>query len=335
MSKSLHQFERTDKTAKFPFLVLAVSVLITVGISYIFYESSKNKDSLRFNNEVNRLQTTIENKINLYIALLKGGRGFIESNPVINRETFVEYVESLDLGKNYTGVQGIGYAKNVLPVDRAALTGKMISEGYTDFQIFPAAEKDSYQVALYLEPLNERNRKTVGYDLSSELRRRETLERARDSGEAASSSKILLTTEEKPDSQTGFLICLPIYQGGKLPASAEERRKYISGYIYSPFQSKDFLNEVQHGDSASDILVKIYDGEPNAENLLIQTADDQNRTFQNQIEENHAAEKEIVVAGRKWIVQYHSLPRFAAQSSLGWSPLIFIIGIVFSFSTLR
>jgi signal transduction histidine kinase len=43
------------------------------------------------------------------------------------------------------------------------------------------------------------------------------------------------------------------------------------------------------------------------------------------------AQKEIEVAGRKWIVEYTSLPEFAAQSSIGWLPLIFIIGMVFSF----
>ncbi|HLM60749.1 MAG TPA: hypothetical protein VK308_08095, partial [Pyrinomonadaceae bacterium] len=65
---------------------MAVSILLTVGITYIFYQSAKSKDSIRFTNEVNRLHLEIENKINLYIALLKGGRGFIESNQAITRE---------------------------------------------------------------------------------------------------------------------------------------------------------------------------------------------------------------------------------------------------------
>jgi signal transduction histidine kinase len=77
--------------------------------------------------------------------------------------------------------------------------------------------------------------------------------------------------------------------------------------------------------------LKIYDGEVASENLLTQTAGGQNRTSQNQVEENHVAQRDLNVAGRKWIVQYVSLPEFAAQSSLGWSPLIFIIGTIFSF----
>jgi signal transduction histidine kinase len=327
----LQKFERSDKIAKFPFLVLAVSILITIGISYIFYQSSRNKNSIRFSNEVNRLQLSIENKINLYIALLKGGRGFIESNRAITRQTFAEYVKSLDLGKNYTGVQGIGYVKVVGGGERAALFEKMRSESYTDFQIFPASEKDSYYVTAYLEPSDERNQKVVGFDMSSEAGRREALERARDSGEAATSAGLTSLQMNENDGGSEFIICLPIYKDGKMPASLTERRENIVGFIYSPFRADDFLNEIQNVKIASDISLRIYDGEPNAENLLAQSADQQPVTFHSQIEENLRAQKEIEVAGRKWIVEYASLPEFAAQSSIGWLPLIFIIGMVFSF----
>ncbi len=332
MSPTLQKFERNDKTAKFPFLVLAVSIILTLGITYLFYQSARTKDSIRFNNEVSRLQLTIENKINLYVALLKGGRGFIESNRSITRKNFAEYVKSLDLSRNYAGVQGIGYTQVVAAGERAALTEKMKAEGYENFQIFPAAEKDSYQVIVYLEPLNERNRKVVGFDMSSEANRREALDRARDSGEAASSAKVVLLQEDEINAQPGFLIYLPIYQNSKLPASVEERNRQLTGYIYSPFRANDFLREVQNGKATSDVLLKIFDGEPDDKNLLAQNSDSQTVGFQTQLEESFTAQREINVAGRQWIVQFRSLPAFAAQSSLGWSPLIFIIGILFSFA---
>ena len=39
----------------------------------------------------------------------------------------------------------------------------------------------------------------------------------------------------------------------------------------------------------------------------------------------------IGVGGRKWLVTYTSLSSFSTQSSLGWTPLIFLTGICFSF----
>ena len=330
MPKFWDKFDEGNKIARFPFLVLAVSILLTVGITYNFYQSAKTKDSIRFNTEVNRIQSAIEGKINLYIALLKGGRGFVESNREITRQDFADYVKSLELEKNYTGLQGIGYAKVISDVERAGLIEKMKSEGYTDFKIFPEIEKQSYQVITYLEPFDERNRKAIGFDMSSDPRRREASDRARDTGEAASSAKVKLIQESEIDTQAGFLIYLPIYKTDGLSNAIEERRKNITGFIYSPFRATTFLNEIQNGNSA-DIALRIYDGEPNAENLLAQTADIQNTASVNQIEESYAARNEINIAGRKWVVEYNSSPAFSAQSSIGWTPLIFIIGTIFSF----
>lgn len=327
--KVLQRFER-NSSAKLPFLILAVSIIFTLGITYIFYQSAKAKDSIRFNNEVRRLEQTIENKINLYVALLEGGRGFIESNRQITGENFAEYVSSLNLDKNYSGVQGIGYAEVVPAAGRKKLIEKMRADGYENFDIFPAAEKDSSPVILYLEPQNEYNRQAVGFDMSSETGRREVLNRARDSGEALSSGKITLTGGGEP--QTGFLICLPIYKNGEIPASIEERARQLTGYIYSPFHARDFLKEVQSGNSASDILLTIFDGEASENNLLARNAEAQAAGLRSQLEESYTAQKEIDVAGRKWIVQFNSQPAFATQSSLGWSPLIFIIGILGSFA---
>ncbi len=312
-------------------MVLAVCILLTVGATYSFYQSARNKDLIRFSNEVNRIQLAVENKINLYVALLKGGRGFVESNREVNRENFSEYVKSLELEKNYSGVQGIGFTKIISAEERKDFVEKMKSEGYVEFNIFPAAEKNSYQIVTYLEPFNQSNQKSIGFDMSGESNRSKALDRARDLGDAASSAKVNLIQEKEGFSETGFLIFLPIYKNGKLPLSIEDRKKNIIGYIYSPFRANDFLNEIQNDKSASDIKLKIYDGEVGTENLLAKTADPQKLIDANEIEEKYTAQTNLNVAGRKWIIQYDSAPSFTAQSSLGWIPFIFIIGAILSF----
>ncbi|MDQ3712442.1 MAG: CHASE domain-containing protein [Acidobacteriota bacterium] len=267
----------------------------------------------------------------MYVALLKGGRGFVESNREVNRENFSEYVKSLELEKNYSGVQGIGFTKIISAEERKDFVEKMKSEGYVEFNIFPAAEKNSYQIVTYLEPFNQSNQKSIGFDMSGESNRSKALDRARDLGDAASSAKVNLIQEKEGFSETGFLIFLPIYKNGKLPLSIEDRKKNIIGYIYSPFRANDFLNEIQNDKSASDIKLKIYDGEVGTENLLAKTADPQKLIDANEIEEKYTAQTNLNVAGRKWIIQYDSAPSFTAQSSLGWIPFIFIIGAILSF----
>ena len=329
MPKSLNIIKDSSQTASFPYLVLAVSLILTIGATYYFHQGAKNKDKIRFNNEINRLQLTIENKINLYIALLKGGRGFIESNQNINRQNFAEYVESLEMRKNYTGAQGIGYTQVVSAAEREAFIKTMKSEGYADFNIFPYSEKAQYQVVTYLEPFDERNRKFIGFDISTEKNWIDASSRAADSGAAAASAKISLMQEDGVEAQPGFLIYLPIYKKGVSPGS-QDQRKNVLGYIYSPFRADNFLKEIQNDLSVSDILIKVYDGEVNDENLLMQTAESRAVKSISQTDEDYTAQKELDVTGKTWIVQFESSPAFIAQSSVSWTPLILIVGAIFS-----
>jgi signal transduction histidine kinase len=327
---SLNKIKASSQTASFPYLVLAVSLLLTIGITYNFYQSAKNKDKIRFNNEISRLQSAIENKINLYIALLKGGRGFIESNQNITRRNFAEYVESLEMRKNYTGAQGIGYTQIVPAAERNAFIEKMKAEGYADFNIFPFSEKADYKVVTYLEPFDERNRKFIGFDISTEKNWMDASSRAAASGSAAASAKISLMQEDGVEAQPGFLIYLPIYKKGST-TSDEDRKKNVTSYIYSPFRADRFLNEIQNNQSASDIFIKVYDGEANEENLLMQTGGDRAPLkIADRIDEQYAAEKELNVTGKNWIVRFESSPAFTAQSSVSWTPIILVIGVIFS-----
>ena len=328
MPKSLSNLKDTSKTASFPYLVLAVSLLLTVVVTYNFYQNAKNKDKVRFDGETSRLHSTIESKINLYIALLKGGRGFIESNRKINRENFAEYVESLELEKNYTGVQGIGYVQTIAFGERAAFIQQIKSEGYADFEIYPVLEKKEYRVVTYLEPLNAHNRKIIGFDVASDKNWNDAVDRAAASGEAAASGKVTLPPEDGVEAQAGFLVYLPVYKN--TGASVNAKNRAVSGYIYSPFRADDFLSKVQNNQPATDISIKIYDGTVDKADLLAETADRKTEVGSDQSYGRYSARRELSVAGKKWIIQFDSLPAFTTQSSVGWTLIILVTGVVLS-----
>ena len=321
---------RRVEVLKLPYLVLATLILSTVGVTYLYYQSARGKDSIRFNNEVTRVQTALETKIGLYIALLRSGRGYIESRSDLTNEGFSNFVKSLELEKNYVGVQGIGYSLVIQPEEREEFAARMKTAGYPNFKIFPDGERQSYQAIIYLEPDNPRNKAAIGYDMSTETARREAIERAKDTGEAAATGKVVLVQETDSQKQAGFLIYMPIYKG-IIPKTVEERRNNIQGYVYSPFRAGNFLNEIQQVTNTGGIGVTIYDAEINPENVMAQTSSQSDGFFAPQIGEDFTARNEMDVAGRRWIVEYNSLPSFADQSSVNWAPLIFLSGIAFSF----
>jgi Signal transduction histidine kinase len=310
---------------KLPYFVLAVSLLISIGVTYIFYNSSQAKDRARFEQDVVHLDTTINSKIRTHIAILKSGRGFVETVGEINREKFRLYISSLDIKRNYSAAQGVGYAKRILSYEGEALAQRMEAEGYTNFKIFPQASKYEYITVLYLEPLDERNRRAIGFDMSSEPNRRAALELARDTGEAVATGKVFLVQEDEEDRQPGFLIYMPVYKGDTNPPTVEERRRLLDSYIYSPFRARNFLNDIRNSTGNDDIAITIYDTEATEENILAQSHGNVTAAAGDLF-----TKTEVNFAGRKWIVEYRALPEFVEKSSSGWTILIFISGLVFS-----
>jgi signal transduction histidine kinase len=313
------------KMPKLPYLVLAISLLLSLGVTYLFHASAVNKDVARFQNDVTRIDTTINNKLRTYIAMLKSGRGFVETVTEVNRDSFRTYVGSLDIKRNYQGLQGIGYAKRVLSYEAEALAQRMEAEGFTNFRVFPQSAKYDYIAVLYIEPMDERNRRAIGFDISSEDNRRLALENATVTGEPVATGKVFLVVETEEDKQPGFLICLPIYKGDHNPQDVEERKRLLDGYIYGAFRANNFLSEVRNASTTEDISVTIYESEAAPENILAQTHSsvaDPGNDFKFQSDVN--------VAGRKWVVEYKALPDFVAKSNSGWTSLIFGSGLVFS-----
>ncbi len=322
--------EKIRESVKFPYYVLFFSMLLTIGATILFYQSAKSKDDIRFTNNVNRVRFSLENRISLYIALLKAGRGFIQTSNDLNRRSFNKFVESLELEKNYYGAQGIGYSKTVRREELGNLSAALRSQGFASFKIFPETDKENYQPVVYIEPFDKRNQQALGFDMSSEENRAAAMRKARDTGAATATGKVTLLQEPDEDRQSGFLIYLPIYQNSDEPPTLEERQNTLQGYVYSPFRAKNFLKDVQENAGTTDIVISLYDGDLAPENMLAQTDNSARQFVPGQISADYSTRNEIEVGGRKWTVQYSSLPSFATQSTVNWTPLIFLCGVIFS-----
>lgn len=330
MSSNLRKIPKS-KIYSLSYLVLAVLILLSIGVTYIFYTSSRNKDIARFTNESKRLRLSIENRVNLYVALLEGTRGFVDASSEMNNDKFSKYVNSLDLENNYKGVQGIGFTQSFKTEEKDSLVNKIRSEGFPDFQIFPESQSPNRQVIVYLYPLNDRNKRAIGFDMSTETTRRNALEKARDTGKAVATGKVKLLQENKEDMQDGFLIYLPIYKSNQTPETVEKRTLELRGFVYSPFRARNFLSEIYDSTREKNIAIKIYDKEDTPENLLAETQNNEIDFYTRFGNETYTTKEIIEVAERKWVVEFSTLSGFGEQSNIVWTPLIFFCGICFSF----
>jgi signal transduction histidine kinase len=252
-----------------------------------------------------------------YEHVLRGAVGLFAASGHVSRIEWHTYVENLDLDNSLPGIQGMGYAA-IMPLrDRAAHERAVRADGFPDYQIRPAGERDPLSSIVYLEPLSERNRRAFGYDMYSEPVRREAMDRARDTGRAAMSAKVTLVQETAIDVQPGFLIYLPVYANDTPHETVDERRAALRGFVYGPFRSGDLMGNALK-DADLDMEVEIFDGPATPANRLFASADS-TRVAQYEVE------RDIHFGGRIWTARFRSSAEFE-QRVASAQPRIILFG---------
>ena len=307
-----------------PYIVLVGMILVTLLFSHYAAITAQARDQLRFDNAVQRTQATIQNRLDTYVALLYAGRGLFAASDRVTQQDFQTFVNQLQLQQRYPGIQGIGFSARVLSDELDSFLTEMRSQGLENFSVRPQAPpRDEYHTIVYLEPMDRRNQAAIGYDMFTEPRRRAAMERARDTGVHAASSKVILVQEIDIDKQAGFLIYVPIYRTGEVPPTVAERREALEGFIYSPFRADDFLEGVLGNERERRIDIQVYDGtELQAEKLLHRSKDSTSTASPHFI---HIAPMDV--GGQPWSLVFTSRPEFEASLDRNQVPYILLSGL--------
>ncbi|WGR93970.1 CHASE domain-containing protein [Bradyrhizobium sp. ISRA435] len=244
----------------------------------------------------------------------------------MTRAAWHAYVNTLAIDKNYPGIQGIGFAKHIAAQQRNAHVLELRSEGFLDYQIKPAGDRDEYTSIIYLEPFDWRNRRAFGFDMFTEPVRREAMVTARDTGAPSISGKVTLVQETDQEAQNGFLMYLPVYQAAVSPATVEERRAGLVGYVYAPFRMRDLMRGILGSEQFSSLRLEIYDGATLQENELYDSAGPSHP----QIASAFTVIEPLAIDGRTWTIRFSALPAFDAGIDVQKPRLILSAGLLVS-----
>ncbi|MFB9861750.1 CHASE domain-containing protein [Rufibacter immobilis] len=313
------------------YLALGSSLLVLGMTLYAFWVSRTNdkaEDVQLFEIRKVQIKGTLERRMGYYLQILKGVNGLFMASDTVTRRDFQNYLRSLQVRKNYPGVQGIGYSVMLAPEQVPALESRIKAEGYPNFQVTPAGPRTEYSSIIFLEPLDVQNRRAFGYDMFNDPTRREAMEAARDFNLPAMTGKVQLVQESGNKVQPGILIYMPVYYGGTVPTDLEGRRSRLRGFVYAPFRATDlFSNTI--GDDFKDISISIYDGKEAREDALLY----RNITETDQVENTDSvfyATDIMRVAGRTWTMRYKATRAFTEASGIDQHGLILLGGSIIS-----
>lgn len=290
LSTALRRLRRT--TPVLPILIVILGLAATLSGALLVERIGDVRDRQRFDNIVDQANTALGGQLQTYVAILHAGAGLFAASKEVTHDEFQAFAERVDLSGRYVGIQGLGYSAQIAP------------EG---------PGRPARHAVLFLEPEDARNQIAIGLDMYAEPVRREAMSRARDTGLAAMSGKVELVQEIDENKQAGFLIYEPVYAGGGLPGTVEERRSALLGFVYAPFRAGDLLQAVFSGIDRSEFDYAVYNGEVAPENLLAASVPDRRQASASDM----TTVRQVSVAGGAWTIVYRAGPDFGSSAAHG------------------
>lgn len=287
--------------------VLAVTLLSTYQVWLAAAEDLEHERQVYFDFRVRELIESIEKRLEAYEQMLYGARGLFAASNTVSRGDYKAYVSTLGLDQRFPGIQGVGFSLLIAKADKDRHVADMRRQGFAEYDIRPAGERENYTSIIYLEPFSGRNLRAFSYDMFSEPTRNKAMSYARDMDGLGISNRVILLQETDKDVQAGFLMYLPVYKKNRPHDTLEQRRANIYGWVYAPFRTGDLMAGIG-GEYESDLRLEIFDGDQ---------IDEANRMYGAPPSQTGGnlltSRQQIIVACHTWTALIHTEPAFQAR----------------------
>lgn len=295
-----------------PGFVFGVVFVLLVICTVAGYQYAIRLEQARIASEFQQLAAFKVQRVLLrvdgYARTLLDLRGLFVADPNVTNDAFQRFLNGIGVAERYPALLRIGYAPRVTPANRDLLANRLRRLGLINYHALPDDLPTMYSFPAVASML--------GMDLGQNHRRREALDTARDINQPLLFRELRLNLSG--DNGSGFVIYVPLYGYSTAPATMEERRRKLSGYLFAAFRTKDLIASTIDDDLENNMSLVLYDGpQPGAG----QPPYDSRSEFQAPA---HAAAARFAsiqranVCGRQWTFVFFARPAFvlANQSDL-------------------
>lgn len=312
-----------------PWLVLAVTLGVTWFAWDHEYQNARKALRSQFDFALRETVSRVDQHVHGYEQILRGVQSLFATTSLKNRAALHDYVESLQLDANFSGIQAIGVVEWVPAQSKAEHLAEKRAAGLADYAIDPDGQREAYAPIVQREPYVGLNRAPVGSDVWIEPVRRLALDKARDSGIAAISGKVQLKVDAKLATRPGFIMYLPLYARGQPHDSVAQRRAHLIGWVYAAFHVDDFIASLYGGRSPG-LSLAVYDGADTNEAALLYRSDGSATDVEASKQAALSANEYMVVAGHNWTLVLGTQEAFETRYGRGMGTVTAGVGIVLS-----
>lgn len=297
-----------SRDGKLSWLVLCIGIFVTIIMSAGLEQRKARNADARFQLMTEQLIGNVPGRLVNHEDVLLAGAALFDVNETVTREQWQTFTSRLAIEEHNPSIQGVGFATIVQPEQLAEHEALIRAEGFPDFQVRPAGERDVYTSIIFLEPFSRRNLTAFGYDMFSERTRRDAMQRAVNNNTTQISGKVTLVQETHGEQQAGFLMYVPIYHHDLPLDTAEQRWNALKGFVYSPYRMGDLMDGILGGTDPG-IEFTIYDAESPLEEAILY----QSSPYHYDI--SHEQVRRIEAYGKVWTLRVFSRPAYYSEFS--------------------
>jgi PAS domain S-box-containing protein len=309
-------------------VVLFVGTLSLVATASLWvHERQSEHARLRaiFDFNLRQTATRIEQRIANYEQMLRGAQGLFAMDGHVDRATFERYVDAVMAGPDAAGLQSFAYERLLQPAQLAAHVAEQRAAGQADYTVRPPGARELYAPITYIAPQRANTPRAVGFDPLAEPARRAAMLQARDSGNFALTSRLRLRIDEDHETETAFLMFVPLYAPGQLTETVADRHEHATGWVSASFRISDVMTTL-YGEESPGLIVRLYDSADMSPSSLMY------RSAAAALPEHPAFESQeyIAFAGRAWTLQLSALPEFERRHGQDTDEVILFSGLGFT-----
>jgi PAS domain S-box-containing protein len=316
-----------------PAFFVGASLAIVTGIAWQQSDADLETNvNTAIQQEFASTEVAITDRLDGYINTLRGFKSFYNSSDSVTPPEFRTYYRSSDIEKNYPGFTAITFVYSLQSSERQKFNNDIrrtfassAFPNYKNFSIYPITDRSTMYPTTIVEPSSAAT--NYGFDLASNDTRRDTLERARDTGDIAASEVIDLnaarndpTLQKRP----GFYLTIPVYKAGTDPQTVTTRQAEVFGFVNALFESSklfgNIFSEGKTPSTAKYVISNARSGE------VLHTHDGGDPA----IEPDLKFTKQFFVGGQVWKLDMYTTPYFTVQDARQTPMAVFITGAVFT-----
>ncbi|MEI7981426.1 MAG: PAS domain S-box protein [Bacteroidota bacterium] len=262
----------TSRNRRKALAILIIGLVLTAASSFYIERNLELQSKHELALISNEIKTKIATRLHAYAQVLRDGSSLFAANDTVTRNEWKAFIEHSKLNRNLPGIQGVGFSFIIQKEQLQRHIQNIRNEGFSDYTVKPAGDREVYTSIIYLEPFTDRNLRAFGFDMFSEHIRRKAMEQARDFDVAALSGKVFLVQETDKDLQAGTLMYVPVYRNGLPTNTVGERRAAIIGWVYIPYRMHDLMDGILGSRDSiynNRIHLQVYDNDRIDSNLLL------------------------------------------------------------------